>query len=146
MVSRALQLNLAALLAVLAAGSNTPRPTSDPTRLLIESLSQNDIWVRVASAPWVPDSSRIPLGVWLDSATSPEPRQQLLVRTPAVVRVADLVLTLDVTVVGAGSVRLHVQQGTPPQEQPMAPWGRDITLQRGDDGRFRPIWKIHPLP
>jgi hypothetical protein len=146
MVSRALQLNIAALLAVLAAGSNTTRPTSDPTRLLIESLSQHDVWVRVASSPWLPDSSRIPLGVWLDSATSPEPSQQLLVRTPAVVRVADLVLTLEVKVVGAGSVRLHVRQGTPPQEQPMAPWGRDITLERGDDGHFRPIWKIHPLP
>ena len=144
MVSRAFQLTLAALLAVLAAGSNTRRPTSDPTRLFIESLSQNDIWVRVASSPWVPDSSRIPLGVLLDSATSPEPRRELLVRTPAVVHVADLVLALHVTVVGAGAVRLHLRQGDAAQVQHAAPWGRDITLERGDDGHFHPIWKIHP--
>lgn len=149
MTSRTLRTNLSAgaatLLAVLAGGSNTPRPTSPSSTLRIESLSQNELWVKVASSPWLPDSSRAPLGVWLDSATSPEPRQQLLTRTPAVVRVADLVLALDVTVLGAGAVRLYVKEGTSPQEQRVA-WGRDITLVRRDDRHFHAIWKIHPLP
>jgi len=148
MVSRAPRLALstgaAALLVVFASGPKTPRPTSHPTTLRIESLSENERWVKVASSPWVPDSSHLPLGVWLDSATSPEPRRELLVRTPAVVHVADLVLALHVTVVGAGAVRLHLRQGDAAQVQHAAPWGRDITLERGDDGHFHPIWKIHP--
>jgi hypothetical protein len=130
---------------MLTGGSNTPRPTSPPTTLRIESLSPNEVRVKVASSPWVPDSSRVPLGVWLDSATSPEPQPQLLIRTPAVVRVADLVIALDVTVLGAGAVLLYIKEGTSPDEQRVA-WGRDITLERGDNGHFHPIWKIHSLP
>ena len=136
----------AATIAVLAGGSNTPRPTSVSTTLRIESLSQTEVWVKVASSPWLGDSSRLPLGIWLDSTTSPEPRPQLLIRTPAVVHVADLVIALDVTVVGPGSVRLHFREGTSPKEQRLAPWGRDITLERGNDGHFHTSWKIHPLP
>ena len=150
MVSRALHAALftgaAALATVLAGGSNTPRPTWSPTTLRIESLTQNQVWVKVASSPWKADPTGLPLGVWPDSATSPEPRQQLLLRTPAVVRVAELVIALDVTVLGYGAVRLHVTEGTPPQQQRVAPWGRDITLERWDDGHFHPIWKIHHLP
>ncbi len=114
---------------MLTGGSNTPRPTSPPTTLRIESLSPNEVRVKVASSPWVPDSSRVPLGVWLDS----------------VVRVADLVIALDVTVLGTGAVLLYIKEGTSPEEQRVA-WGRDITLERGDNGHFHPIWKIHPLP
>src|SRR5437588_12290276 len=128
MVSRAPRLALstgaAALLVVFASGPKTPRPTSHPTTLRIESLSENERWAQVASSPWVPDSSHLPLGVWLDSATSPEPRRELLVRTPAAAHVADLVLALRVTAVGAGAVRLHLGPGDDAQAQHASLSGR----------------------
>ncbi len=149
MVPRRLHTNLSTgavvLLAVHTIGPNTPRPTSPPATLRIESLSWNEVWVRVASSPPVPGSGLVLQGESPDSDTSPEPKPQLLIRTPDVVRVVGIVFALDVTVRGAGAVQVYVRQGTSPQERRVA-WGRDITLERMDDGHFRSIWKIHSLP
>jgi hypothetical protein len=87
-----------------------------------------------------------PAGIWVDSVALPEPAQQLVVRTPATLHVADSVRTLHVVVVGAGAVRLYFGEQPSAREQRRAAWGRDITLERGEDGHFRPMWKVHPLP
>lgn len=108
----------------------------DTIGLQIESLSRLPVRVEVLSSP---------PGVWLDSASSADPQAQLVVRTPALMRVADSVRRLDVMVLGPGAVRLGFVGADSAQKQTRAIWGRDITLRRGVDGQFRPVAKVIPL-
>lgn len=88
-----------------------------------------------------------PKGIWVDS-TSNGVHGQLTVRTPVVIDVADSVQSLHIVVQGAGSVALSRiirrdaagRGGT----TPLAPVGRDITMRRAADGRFKPVVTVHP--
>jgi len=111
-------------------------PSSDAVELRIESLTGQSLLVRVTSTP---------PGLWPDSTGATEAKEQVVLRTPALVNVADSVLLLRVSVVGAGAVRIQFGYGVSSEEQRVAPRGRDITLSRGVDGHFRPVWKVHPL-
>jgi hypothetical protein len=101
-----------------------------PLALRIESLSRRPLFVHVTSKP---------PGLWPDPGSVLRPQEEVVLRTPAVVNVADSVHTLRVTVQGSGAVRIHFEGGA------LAPWGRDITLRRVD-GHFQPVWSVHPLP
>jgi hypothetical protein len=135
--------HLVAVPLLLAAGSvaSTPPDAGSAAApavvsLRIESLTPTSLRVRV---------SAVPAGVWLDSATAEDARSELVLRTPAVLHVADPVQTVRVSVLGAGSVRLTFGGAASVAERRLAPWGRDITLTRDDTGRFRPIVRVHPL-
>ena len=126
----------AALLLVLAPGPVTKISTSSAVALRIESLSQREVRVQVTSQP---------AGLWLDSASVAEPQLEIVARTPAALRVADSVRTLNVLVLEGGAVRLRFGEGTAWQDRRLAAWGRDITLTRGPDGHFRSVWKAQRL-
>jgi hypothetical protein len=126
----------AALLIMLAPGPVTKTSTSSAVALRIESLSQREVRVQVTSQP---------AGLWLDSASAAEPQLEIVARTPAALRVADSVRTLNVLVLEGGAVRLRFGEGAPLQDRRLAAWGRDITLTRGPDGHFHSVWKAQRL-
>ncbi len=152
MVLRFLHLTLApaALLAAFVSGSTTAVATSPRTTLRIESLSQNEVVVRVSASPPFSRTTLggedLDFGVWPDSARPAEASDTLVLHTPAVVHVGNLVFTLNVTVLGSGAVALHLGEEGSLQQQPDRPWGRDITLVRANDHQFHTIWKVHRVP
>jgi len=132
--SQSLSRTLALVGSLFTFGSTVPRLHSpQSTGLKIESFGHSPLRVRVTSVPG---------GVWLDSMASSGAQVQLVVRTPALIQVADSVRTLDVSVLGPGAVRLAFTDST---QARAGLWGRDITLHRGGDGRFRPVFKVIPL-
>ena len=106
-----------------------------PVALHVESLSQRWLQVEVSSRP---------AGLRADSASSDSTRSKLVVRTPALVFIADSVREVRVIVLGAGAVRLRLEGGASQQERRLALWGRDVTLRRVE-GVFRPVTKVIPL-
>ena len=126
----------AALLLVLAPGPVTKISTSSAVALRIESLSQREVRVQVTAQP---------AGLWLDSTSAAQPQPEIVARTPAALRVADSVRTLNVLVLEGGAVRLRFGEGAALQDRRLAAWGRDITLTRGPDGHFHSVWKAQRL-
>jgi len=126
----------AALLLVLAPGPVTKISTSSAVALRIESLSQREVRVQVTAQP---------AGLWLDSTSAAQPQPEIVARTPAAMRVADSVRTLNVLVLEGGAVRLRFGEGAALQDRRLAAWGRDITLTRGPDGHFHSVWKAQRL-
>lgn len=108
------------------------------------------IRLRIAAATVPPPSVTVtatPKGIWVDSSSAGV-RGQLTVRTPVVIDVADSVQSLHIAVQGAGSVALSriVRKDAAGWggASPLAPVGRDITLRRGADGRFKPVVTVRP--
>jgi hypothetical protein len=126
----------AALLIMLAPGPVSKPSISSAVALRIESLSQREVRVQLTSQP---------AGLWLDSASVVEPQLKIVARTPAALRVADSVRTLNVLVLEDGAVRLRFGEGAALQDRRLAAWGRDITLTRGPDGHFHSVWKAQRL-
>ena len=128
-----LSLALAAFMPIVVS-----RPFSSPSSTLrIEAMGPRPLQVELTSTP---------PGLFLDSARAAEALPKLVVVTPAVVAVADSVRTLRVLVQGMGSVRL-LFDSLSTHTTPGAPiWGRDVTLVRQPDGRFRPVARAHPVP
>jgi hypothetical protein len=125
---------LAALDVPLLAPSDAAH--SPAVALRIESLTRQPVLVQVTSTP---------PGLWPGSGDVFGAQAEVLIRTPAVVNVADSVRFVRVTVRAFGAVRIHLEGGASPEERRLAPWGRDVTLSR-IDGHFRPVWRVHPLP
>jgi hypothetical protein len=129
---------LMAIAPVALLGTAAQAPFSSPSSTLrIEAMGPRRLQVELTSTP---------AGLFPDSARTAEAQPRLVVGTPAVVGIADSVRTLHVVVQGMGSVRL-LFDSLPTTPRPTTPiWGRDVTLVRQDDGRFRPVVRAHLLP
>lgn len=126
----------AVLLGIAAVACRPARSATAATRLWIESLTSSVVVVHVSGTP---------PGLSLGSGRADGSRPSVVALTPTVVRIADSVRTLHVSVLGRGAVRLRFAPGGPLQEPGTRPWGRDITLTRGPDGLFHPVWRVHEL-
>ena len=129
---------LGALSAIAARGGVGHLSVPSSSKVRIEALSPRPpLQVELSSAP---------AGLFLDSAGTGQPQVTVVIRTPALLAIADSVRTLHVVVLGTGAVRLSFDStGVAPRHT--APiWGRDITLVRDTDGRFQSVPRAHPVP
>ncbi|SRR6266566_972474 len=116
---------------------------------ILTSTASLDGWRQPSSTLRIESLSRYPINVRvrLTGLTRRVPQQRLdtIVQPPAVLPIADSVYGIHITVIGFRSIRLILTNPVTPSQDSLISEGRDITLSRDAEGRFRRVWTVQPL-